>query len=109
MYYPMRAIRTRTHKLIWNIAYPLPYPIAADIGRSPTWETIVQSGKMGGRTRESYLHRPEFELYDLTADPDELKNLADDPAQTKLLGELKERLKTRLRETRDPWLGEGFE
>jgi N-sulfoglucosamine sulfohydrolase len=109
MYYPMRAIRTRTHKLIWNIAHPLPYPIAADIGRSPTWETIVQSGKMGGRSRESYLHRPEFELYDLTTDPDELKNLADDPAQAKLLGELKERLKARLRETRDPWLGEGFE
>ena len=26
MYYPMRVVRTRKHKLIWNIAHGLPYP-----------------------------------------------------------------------------------
>src|SRR5687768_10506929 len=87
MYYPMRAIRTRTHKLIWNLAAPLPYPIAGDILKSPSWQTILKSGAMGGRTRESYLHRPEFELYDVQSDPHELKNLAGDPTQAKLLAD----------------------
>ena len=26
MYYPMKVVRTRTHKLLWNIAHPLPFP-----------------------------------------------------------------------------------
>ncbi|HEV2295311.1 MAG TPA: sulfatase [Tepidisphaeraceae bacterium] len=104
MYYPMRAIRTRTHKLIWNLAAPLPYAIAGDILRSPTWRTILKSGAMGGRTLEGYLHRPEFELYDVASDPHELKNLAADPAQEKLLAELKLRLMKKLAETSDPWL-----
>ena len=104
MYYPMRAIRTRTHKLIWNLAAPLPYPIAGDIKKSPSWQTILKTGDMGGRTRESYLHRPEFELYDIENDPHELKNLAADPAQSKQLEELKSRLMKKLKETNDPWL-----
>lgn len=104
MYYPMRALRTRTHKLIWNLAAPLPYPIAGDIRRSPSWQTILKTGEMGGRTLDSYLHRPEFELYDVANDPHELKNLADDAAEAKLLAELKSRLMKRLAETSDPWL-----
>jgi N-sulfoglucosamine sulfohydrolase len=104
MYYPMRAIRTRTHKLIWNLAAPLPYPIAGDIKKSPSWQTILKTGAMGGRTRESYLHRPEFELYDIEKDPHEFKNLAADPAQAKMLEDLKWRLMKKLKETNDPWL-----
>lgn len=104
MYYPMRAIRTRTHKLIWNLAAPLPYPIAGDIVRSPSWQTILKSGAMGGRTRDGYLHRAEFELYDIASDPHELMNLAADPAQAKLLQDLKSQLMAKLKETNDPWL-----
>jgi len=104
MYYPMRAIRTRTHKLIWNLAAPLPYSIAADIFPSPSWQTILKSRAMGGRTLEGYLHRPEFELYDLSADPDELKNLAVDPELAGMLNDLKARLTRMLKETNDPWL-----
>ena len=32
MYYPMRVIRDKQYKLIWNIAHPLPYPFASDLG-----------------------------------------------------------------------------
>lgn len=35
MYYPMRAVRTDRYKLIWNIGYQLPYPIAGDLWESP--------------------------------------------------------------------------
>jgi N-sulfoglucosamine sulfohydrolase len=104
MYYPMRAIRTRTHKLIWNLASPLEYPIAADIFGSPSWQAILRSGAMGGRTRDGYLHRPEFELYDLANDPNELKNLAADPAQAATLADLKARLTKMMQRTNDPWV-----
>jgi len=104
MYYPMRAIRTRTHKLIWNLAHELPYPIAGDINNSPSWQAILKSGQMGGRTRESYLHRAEFELFDLEKDPDELKNVAGDAAYADVLADLKARLTKKLADTNDPWL-----
>ncbi|MGB7160640.1 MAG: sulfatase [Tepidisphaeraceae bacterium] len=105
MYYPMRAIRTRTHKLIWNLTGPLPYPIAGDIFRSPSWRAILKTGDMGGRTRDGYLHRPEFELYDLAKDPNELKNVAADAAYAEVLADLKSHLMKQLAETNDPWLG----
>src|SRR5207249_9823585 len=87
MFDPMRAVRTRRYKLIWNLAHELPRPMASDLWGSPTWQGILYNGdsKMGGRTVQAFLHRPEYELFDLQADPDELKNLADDPAYTATL------------------------
>ena len=106
MYYPMRMLRTRTHKYIRNIAYKLDYPLAADIYDSPTWRGILQRGDtmMGDRRVESYLHRPLEELYDLKRDPHELKNVATDPSYADALKDLRERLKKWQTATRDPWL-----
>lgn len=106
MYYPMRSIRTRTHKYIRNIAYKLDYPLAADIYDSPTWQGVLQRGDtmMGDRRVESYLHRPLEELYDLTRNPHELNNVAADPAYADVLKDLRTRLKKWQTETRDPWL-----
>ena len=107
MYYPMRCVRTRDHKLIWNLAHQLPYPIAGDIRRSPSWKAInsLPDGRVGGRTMEQYLHRPEFELYDLRTDPGDLHNLAQDPGQRETLKHLKGELEKMMRDTGDPWLG----
>ena len=58
---------------------------------------------MGQRSVAAYLHRPKEELYDLTNDPDELRNLASDPAHAKTLSELRERLRAWQVETNDPW------
>ncbi|RYD50154.1 MAG: heparan N-sulfatase, partial [Verrucomicrobiaceae bacterium] len=44
MYYPMRAIRDRRYKLIWNIASPLPYPFASDLWAASTWQAQYQKG-----------------------------------------------------------------
>ena len=38
MYYPMRVVRGRQYKLIWNLAHPLPYPFASDLWEAPTWD-----------------------------------------------------------------------
>jgi N-sulfoglucosamine sulfohydrolase len=108
MYYPMRAIRTRTHKLIWNLAHELSYPHASDLWHSPTWQGILRrgDGKMGRRSVEAYLRRPEYELYDLAADPDETRNLAGEPALAALREELKARLLQMLAASGDPWVSE---
>ncbi|EMI56698.1 sulfatase family protein [Rhodopirellula sallentina] len=105
MYYPMRVIRQGDHKLIWNIAYGLSYPFASDLWASSTWQGIhrTEATHFGKRLVSAYLFRPEFELYDLSSDPDELKNLASDPKHADLLEKLKGELKEFQIETKDPW------
>jgi len=106
MYYPMRVVRTRRYKLIWNIAHNLPYPFASDLWASKTWQAVLKRGDKyyGKRTTEAYIHRPKFELYDLIKDPDEVNNLADDPKHEKVLAELKDKLKAFQKRTKDPWI-----
>ena len=38
MYYPMRVIRNKSFRLIYNIANRLQYPIAGDLYSSPTYQ-----------------------------------------------------------------------
>lgn len=106
MYYPMRSVISGRHKLIFNIAHELPYPFASDLYASPTWQMALKTKLpvYGLRSTSAYIHRPRFELYDLEADPDELKNLADDPHHATLFGELKDKLKAWQKQTRDPWV-----
>jgi N-sulfoglucosamine sulfohydrolase len=106
MYYPMRMIRTRTHKYIRNLAHQLPYPFAADVYNSLTWQGILKRGdkSMGQRGLDPFVHRPAEELYHLEKDPHELKNLAGDPAHAGTLKDLRARLKAWQEQTRDPWL-----
>lgn len=105
-YYPMRAIRTRTHSYILNLAWQLPYPIAGDVAGSPSWKAISADPaiRLGRRTQAAYLQRPAEELYDLTRDPDELVNVAADPALATIKAELAERLRATRAATKDPWL-----
>ena len=106
MYYPMRMIRTRTHKYLRNIAHKLDYPFASDLYNSLTWQGILKRGDkmMGDRRVESFVHRPMEELYDLERDPHELKNVAANPACAEVLKDLRERVKAWQVKTRDPWL-----
>ncbi|MBK1825953.1 sulfatase family protein [Haloferula rosea] len=107
MYYPMRAIRDRRYKLIWNIAAPLPYPFASDLWAASTWQAQYQKGpdaKYGKRSVQSYIQRPSFELYDLENDPAESTNLADSPEHAEQLEMMKKRLKAMQKRTKDPWI-----
>ncbi len=106
MYYPMRVVRGRRYKLLWNIAHGLSYPFASDLWESATWQGILKRGEKvyGRRSIEAYLHRPKSELYDLQNDPHEVKNLADDPKHAKVLEELKSKLKAFQERTKDPWI-----
>jgi len=105
MYYPMRVIRTRRYKLILNLAHPLPFPFATDLFDSATWQGFLASRmeKYGERPVSAYIKRPRYELYDLRGDPHEVVNLAEDPKYSKILAELKARLREFQEQTQDPW------
>ena len=94
MYYPMRMVRTLTHKYILNLAPGLEYPHASDLWGSATWQGVLKRGDkfMGKKEVAAFLHRPKEELYDLTSDPNELHNLAADPAHKATLEELRGKL-----------------
>ncbi len=105
-YYPMRVIRTRKYKFIYNIAHPLTYPSASDLWKSCSWQGLLRDGSnmFGARTVEAYLHRPKFELYDLENDPNEIENLAAKPEYKEMVDGFCEKLKKFQKETKDPWL-----
>lgn len=105
-YYPMRIIRSKKYKFIWNIAHPLTYSFASDLWESATWKVVRRDNPeyFGVRKVEAYMHRPKFELYDLESDPNEIVNLADDPAYAERVEVYCEKLKAFQAETKDPWI-----
>ena len=107
MYYPMRVVRDRDYKLIWNIAHGLPYPFASDLWVASSWQAQFRQGPdavYGVRTVDRYIRRPAFELYDMRKDPDERVNLADDTKYAAVLEEYKQRLKAHQKAMDDPWI-----
>jgi N-sulfoglucosamine sulfohydrolase len=107
MYYPMRVVRDRQYKLIWNIAHGLPYPFASDLWAASSWQAQYLKGPdapYGTKTVGQYIHRPAFELYNIVEDPHETMNLADDPDYASVLSDYKNRLRRHQMEMDDPWV-----
>jgi N-sulfoglucosamine sulfohydrolase len=106
MYYPMRVVRGRRFKLIWNIAHPLPFPFASDLWAAPTWQAQYQQGldtPYGAQTVRSYIQRPKFELFDLQTDPFEGNNLAEDLEYAGTLAIMVAKLQQFQQRSNDPW------
>jgi N-sulfoglucosamine sulfohydrolase len=105
-YYPMRTLRERRYKLIWNLTWQAEFPVPVDTFNRRLWKGIRdgQETRLGTRTVEQFLHRPKFELYDLEKDPWEVNNLAAEPAYAERLQQMSTRLLGRLVATEDPWL-----
>lgn len=95
-YDPMRAIRTRRHKLIRHFGERL-LPVLPNVDDSPSKDLLVAAGWAAQP-------RPRLELYDLLADPIEMRNLAYDETFADVLDELSGRLETWMRATGDPLL-----
>jgi N-sulfoglucosamine sulfohydrolase len=106
MYYPMRVLRDRKYKLIWNIAWRSEYPFASDLWASSTWQGVYRRGDeyFGSRRVDEYMFRPEFELYNIVEDPHELKNLAFEQSHELVLEAMKNKIKNFQRNTQDPWI-----
>ncbi len=78
--YPIRSVRSRTHKYIRNLNHEVRFENALT-GNRPGG-ILASWAAMGGAAAErakAYQVRPAEELYDLAKDPYELNNLAGDP------------------------------
>ena len=113
---PMRSIRKDNFLLIWNIrperwpaGHELPefnwdmWPFG-DVDHGPAKEEVLAC-KYDEKHRKYYdwafSKRPEFELYDIAADPYQLNNLAKNPKYKKQRESLFKNLKQYLTETGD--------
>jgi len=106
MYYPMRVFQDKQYKLIWNIAHKLDYPFASDLWVASSWQAQLAKGEdafYGKKTVGQYIHRTEFELFDLASDPYEANNLAGDPKHAELLESYQKKMKAMQNELEDPW------
>jgi N-sulfoglucosamine sulfohydrolase len=105
-YYPMRSIRTRQYSYFLNLEPALAVPVASDVQLSPSWKAITGTpgAKLGKRTLKAFLHRPSEELYELRTDPDEVVNVAGDPAHAAALADARIQLHAWRAATHDPWL-----
>jgi len=105
-YYPMRTLRERRYKLIWNLTWGAEFPVPVDTFQRRLWAGIRERGDkmIGPRTVEQFLHRPKLELYDLETDPWEVENLAAKTEHAERVKAMSERLVKHLEETEDPWL-----
>ena len=91
-----RCVRSAQFKLIYNCT-PHQAVAPVDSQRDPGWQEILaahREGKLSAEHERTYFitPRPTFELYDLAADPGELRNLAGDPRHAKIEHELKSTL-----------------
>ena len=91
----MRAVRTSQFKYIRNYLPAIPYMQynAYKEAQYPTWNLVKQLAKEGKLSPEAALfaaeRKPIEELFDLHADPHEVKNLAGDPAHAETLKRLR--------------------
>ena len=131
--YPQRAIRTKDFQFVINFKpdrWPLgdPYLLntpkepdfsllenqtfvtLADEDAGPTKAWIVtnrKDPKVKPFFEHAYGKRPREELYDVNRDPDQMKNLAQDPAYAKTVRKLRSRLMNYLSDHNDPRLEDG--
>jgi N-sulfoglucosamine sulfohydrolase len=95
-YEPTRAVRTERWKYIRRFDDD-PHPVLANSDDSASKETLVRAG-----WGEQAVGREQ--LYDLVLDPNEVRNLAEDPAHSEVLGQLRTRLTAWMEQTDDPLL-----
>jgi len=95
-YEPTRAIRTERWKYIRRFDKN-PHPVLANTDDSASKQILVGAG-----WGEQVVGQEQ--LYDLILDPNEVRNLAEDPTHAEVLDELRGRLTAWMEETDDPLL-----
>jgi iduronate 2-sulfatase len=98
--YPMRAVRNERWKYIRNLHPEYAFTthidlVAGRLGQRAffsAWEEAAKKDPSAAAILKRYHARPAEELYDLSADPYEQRNLATDPQHTQTLATLREEL-----------------
>ena len=93
---PTRAVRTERWKYVRRFD-DNQHPVLANCDDSASKETLVAAG-WGDQIVGTE------QLYDLTLDPNEMRNLADDPTHLRVLEEMRGRLSSWMERTEDPLL-----
>jgi N-sulfoglucosamine sulfohydrolase len=113
--YPIRGIRTKDFLYLRNLR-PDRWPAGdpelyfavgpyGDVDGTRTKEYILSNSALPEMKRFfdlNFAKRPSEELYDLATDPDQIHNLAADPAHEKTKQQLRTRVDQWMRETGDP-------
>ncbi|MCR9295314.1 MAG: sulfatase [bacterium] len=93
--YAIRSVRNRQYRLIWNLNHESEFTNACT--SSDYFASMVRAAEKGDSHAEQlvnkYRFRPELELYDCVADPDQMNNLAEDPGYSDVLQSLMAELK----------------
>ena len=94
--YPIRSVRSETHKLILNLDHDQPFTNACV--KSREFMSLVRAAELGNESAakavDRYQNRPEVELYDIIADPFEMNNLASYPGSAEIISELRAELQS---------------
>jgi N-sulfoglucosamine sulfohydrolase len=106
--YPIRSLRTREWKYIWNLHPEFQHHTHDSRHRTGNgvlyWRTWLEEAKTNPAARavvKRFVERPAEELYDLKADPYEMKNLAGDPEQASRLASMRAELKAWMKQQGD--------
>jgi N-sulfoglucosamine sulfohydrolase len=108
--FPQRSVRDRRHKLILNLLAGTRnpaeeyYTTQAVVQTGPTQAEIDAADAPVRAAYQTWRAAPPVELYDLTADPDELVNLADRADLLPVRQRLERELAAWRRATDDPLL-----
>lgn len=89
----IRSVRSKHHKLIENAYIDKPFGWASDIGKSPSFKSLLGAKQAGTlNTAQALIFqvpRDQYEFYDLMNDPYELNNLINAPEHEKAIATLK--------------------
>jgi arylsulfatase A-like enzyme len=126
--YPHRSLRTKDFLYIRNFAparTPMGDPLAVTADKAPTQQQLETNTRIAFPDMDAsptkawlvahrndpkwkwyydyaFAKRPAEELYDLASDPDQVKNVANDPKYAKAREEMATRLMTILKDANDP-------
>jgi N-sulfoglucosamine sulfohydrolase len=94
--YPMRSVRTGDWKYIRNLHPEFSFTTHIDLGQAAdgagyfaSWREKAKTDEAAAALVKRYHERPAEELYDLRADPLELRNLAGDPQHAQRLAAMR--------------------
>lgn len=106
--YPMRCLRTARFKYILNLHPEFEYTTHIDRadpadGRYyfDSWIAKAKTDPAAAAVVRRYHEHPAEELYDVVADPHEMKNLAGEPKHAATLRQMRERLQSIMKEQGD--------
>lgn len=107
--YPIRSVRTKDFIYVRNLDPELQHHTHVDLGNPGTdgrgyWDSWAEAAKTDAKVAavvQRYHKRPAEELYDLSKDPWELKNLAGDAEQAERMSRMRGELDAWMKRTGD--------